>query len=218
MDLKAMAGEAAARLVEHGQLVGLGTGSTAEYAIRALARRRGIEITGIATSIATERLAATLHIPLVDVDEVEHVDITIDGADAVDPWGKMIKGMGGALFREKVVASLSKRYVVVVDESKLVNALNIPVPVEVAPFGLRHCARRLEALGCRARLRTSASGAFITDNGNRILDCIFGEIQDPHGLDRALKRTLGVVETGLFLDLRPEVIVGAHDGVRTLLF
>lgn len=201
-------------MVSRGQVVGLGTGSTAEYALRALAVRlsEGLDVRGVATSRATERLAADLGIPLVDVDDVGHIDITIDGADAVDPQGNMIKGMGGALLREKVVASLSRRYVIVVEEAKLVDALGIPVPVEVVPFGLRHCSRRLEALGCTTAQRFSNKGAFITDNGNAILDCIFGEIRKPHELDRKLKGTLGVVETGLFLGFKPELVVGGQNG------
>ncbi|MDI3339459.1 MAG: ribose-5-phosphate isomerase RpiA [Sphaerobacter sp.] len=220
---KQAAAEHAAAAVRDGAVVGLGTGTTAEYVITALARRvgEGLRIVGVPTSLRTERLARSLGIPLVGLHEVERVDVTIDGADEVVPARlDVLKGHGGALLREKLVAVASEREVIVVDDSKLVGQLGsrCAVPVEVVPFGWPVPARRLEALGGRITLRPSsaAGGAFVTDNGNYILDVDFGPIDDPARLAAEIKATPGVVDHGLFIGLVHEVIVGGAHGVEVL--
>lgn len=207
--------EAASR-VASGMVVGLGTGSTAAFVVaelgRLLADGQLASIVGIPTSAATERQARAVGIPLGTLEEHPVVDLTIDGADEVDPQGQMIKGLGGALLREKMVATASRRMVVVVDGSKLVDRLGTraPLPVEVVTFAAGAHAGAVRALGAAPELRRTAAGeAFRTDEGHYILDCRFPEgITDPHAVHAALRGRPGVVETGLFLDLRPEVIVG----------
>ncbi|MBI5000091.1 MAG: ribose-5-phosphate isomerase RpiA [Euryarchaeota archaeon] len=221
MDPKTAAGEEAAKLVVDGMFVGLGTGSTAEKATRAIGRRvaEGLKIKAVATSKATSALACKLAIPLLDVDMVDRIDVTIDGADEVDPNGDAVKGLGGALFREKVVASITKKYVIIIDGSKLVDTLGTkaPVPVEVSQYGARHAASRLERLGCDPKLR-GGEKPFVTDNGNYIVDCRFNGIRDPAGLNGAMKSITGVLETGLFLGMKPHVIVGSEDGARRFTY
>ena len=210
------AAERAVQLVDSGMIVGLGTGSTADHAIEAIARDlksgRLANIHGIATSKRTQELAFALGIPLSTLDEHAEVDLTIDGADEVDPAGDLIKGGGGALLREKIVASVTKRYVIVVDETKMVDRLGVdfPLPVEVAKFGWKMLAAPIRALGAEPVLRRDAAGTpFRTAAGHYILDCQFGDgITDPVGLQQALKSHPGIVETGLFLGMNPEVIVG----------
>jgi ribose 5-phosphate isomerase A len=207
--------EAAGR-VESGTIVGLGTGSTAALVVEEIARRlRAGEIArilGIPTSVATQRLAEGLGIPLSTLDEHPVVDLTIDGADEVDPDGQLIKGLGGALLREKMVATASRRMVIVVDASKLVDRLGTraPLPVEVVTFAVGAHAAAIRALGAEPALRRTPGGQpYRTDEGHVILDCRFANgIADPHAVQAALRSRPGVVETGLFLDLRPDVIVG----------
>lgn len=203
-------------LVRSGMVLGLGTGSTVRYAIEEIGRRLASgglrELVGIPTSMATYRLAAELHIPLSTLNDHPKVDLTIDGADEVDPQRHLIKGHGGALLWEKIVASASRRLVIVVDRSKLVDRLGTTraLPVEVVPFGWRVNQDALEERGCRVVLRTQADGTpFRTDEGHYLLDCHFPQgIDDAAELDRWLKLRPGVVETGLFLNFDPEVIVG----------
>lgn len=214
------AAEAAVERVSSGMVLGLGTGSTAVYAVEAIGRRHAEgalrDIVGIPTSRETEALARRLGIPLTTLDEHPRVDLTIDGADEVDPAGNLIKGGGGALLWEKIVAAATRRYVIVVDESKLVDRLGarFPLPVEVMPFGWRTHLEPIRALGAEPTRREDASGApFATDGGHYILDCRFqGGMTDPHEADRVLHSRPGVVETGLFLDMHPEVIVGRGGG------
>jgi ribose 5-phosphate isomerase A len=197
-------------------VLGLGTGSTVRYAIEEIGRRvsRGelSDIVGIATSKATERIAGSMGIPLVALNDRPTVDLTIDGADEVDPDRNLIKGHGGALLREKIVASASRRLVIVVDRSKLVDRLGITraVPVEVVAFGWRVNQRALGELGSEPVLRLGPDGSpYTTDEGHYILDCRFnGGISDPQALEIEIKRCPGVVETGLFVGFDPEVIVG----------
>jgi ribose 5-phosphate isomerase A len=206
----------AADRVESGTIVGLGTGSTAAFVVEEIARRlRAGEIArilGIPTSVATQRLAEGLGIPLSTLDEHPVVDLTIDGADEVDPDGQLIKGLGGALLREKMVATASRRMVVVVDASKLVDRLGTrsPLPVEVVTFASGAHAAAIRALGAEPTLRRTPAGQpYRTDEGHVILECRFANgIADPHAVQAALRSRPGVVETGLFLDLRPDVIVG----------
>ncbi len=221
--LKQQAAERAADMVESGMVVGLGTGSTAIFAVQRIATLMGEGklrgIIAIATSKATDDAARALNIPLM-ADPMPHdVDITIDGADEVDRDLNLIKGGGGALLREKIVAQASRREVIVVDESKLSATLgdHWAVPVEVIRFGWEATGRFLESLGARVKMRRKADGTpFVTDSGNIILDCRFGPIQDPYALETRLLARAGVVETGLFLDLATDVIVAGQDGIRHL--
>ena len=220
---KRQAAERAAELVESGMVVGLGHGSTAAFAVRRIAEllQSGqlTDILGVPCSLQVEAEARRLGIPLTDLDECPVVDLTIDGADEVDPYLNLIKGGGGALLREKLVAQASRREVIVVDGSKLSPALGThwPVPVEVVPFGWRTQVPYLESLGARPVLRQAAGGSpFATDQGNLILDCHFGPIADPAALARGMEGRAGLVAHGLFLGLATDVIVGTADGIRHL--
>jgi ribose 5-phosphate isomerase A len=176
------------------------------------------DVRGVPTSVETERLAARLGVPLTTLEADPELDLAVDGADEVDRNLDLIKGRGGALLREKIVAGASRRFVVVVDESKLVDRLGTwtPVPVEVLPFGWRVVAERVEALGGRVSLRESGGGAATTDQGNYILDCALGEIEDPAGLSARLAGIPGVLAHGLFVSMVDEVIVGVGGGIELL--
>ncbi|MFZ1130903.1 MAG: ribose-5-phosphate isomerase RpiA [Terriglobales bacterium] len=217
---KEAAGRAAAKLVSDGEIVGLGTGSTAYFAVIALGERvqAGLKIIGIPTSVQTGDLARTVGIPLTTLDENPEIDITIDGADEVDPNLNLIKGGGGALLREKVVASASKKMVVVADSGKVVPGLGkFPLPVEVIPFARTLIEKKIVSLGASPRLRMRPDGSlFITDNGNQILDCSFGRIDNPPALAVLLSNIPGIVEHGLFIGLAKLAIVGRGDGVEEL--
>jgi ribose 5-phosphate isomerase A len=217
--LKKMAAVSAVKEVQDGQIVGLGTGSTARFAIIELGRRireEELDILGVPTSIATEELARKSGIPLTTLQEHEVIDIDIDGADQVDQHLNMIKGGGGAHTREKLVALSSKKLIIIVDESKLTDELNIPVPVEVLPFAWRPIARRLGGLGCSPTLRTTSGAPFVTDNKNFIVDCDFGIIKNPQKLEREINTITGVIENGIFTGMACEVHVGSDKGVRIL--
>lgn len=220
--LKAVAANAAAALVEDGLIVGLGSGSTASLAVSMLGRRvaEGLRIIGIPTSQQTEREARRLGIPLSTLAEHDHIDVTIDGADQVDAGQlNLLKGRGGALLREKIIASASEQLIIVIDETKLVDRLGVngAVAVEVVPFAWHTTARRLQSLGASLVRRTTREGQpFITDGGHYILDCAFGAIDDPERLQRQLDRTVGVVEHGLFLGMASRVIVGGSRGVNVI--
>ncbi|MBN2066060.1 MAG: ribose-5-phosphate isomerase RpiA [Candidatus Thermoplasmatota archaeon] len=218
--MKKLAAEKAVKHVENGMIVGLGTGSTTEYALKELGRlvAKGLSIKGIPTSLHTRRMAKALNIPLTNLEECTEIDITIDGADEVDSNLNLIKGGGGALTREKIIAYHSKREIIVVDDSKVVKALGIdfPLPVEVVKFGWTATQKSLEEFGCKVSLRTIMNDPFITDNGNYILDCDFEHIDDAEQLESDLNHIPGVVENGLFIGLVDEVIVGSKQGVKTL--
>jgi ribose 5-phosphate isomerase A len=212
--LKREAAEKAVEAVRSGMVVGLGTGSTAALAVAAIGRRKaqeGLDIIGVPTSEATAAQARSLGIPLAGFDTVTEIDLTIDGADAVETGNlALIKGLGGALLREKIVAAASKRMTVIVDAGKLEGTFGarVPVPVEVVIFGWQATARHLVALGCTTTLRKAKDGSvFVTDGGNYIVDCAFGAIADPAALDVKIRHVVGVVETGLFIDLATEVLV-----------
>ncbi len=214
---KRVSGIEAAKLVKDGSIVGLGTGSTAAHAIEELGRRireEGLRILGIPTSYQAAELARRGGIPIGTLDDVDHVDIALDGADEVDPGKNLIKGGGAAHTREKVIDSLANRFIAVVDDSKLVNRLGekCPVPVEVIPMALSPVIRRLEALGGKPVLRISASkdGPVITDQGNFVVDVRFQSIEDPRALELALNNIPGVIENGLFVGLVDLVIVGVR--------
>ena len=222
-DLKREAAEAAVSTIETGMVVGLGSGSTAYYAVVDLGMRLAEgslrDIVGIPTSEATAKLARQQHIPLSTLEKHPVVDITIDGADEIDPQLNLIKGLGHSLLREKIVVSTSERFIVISDYRKLVDHLGMiaPVPVEVIPFAQRPVADYLKALGCRPVLRTHEDGRTrITDEGNIILDCYFEEIENPFQLAKAIRKQPGVVEHGLFLEMASEAFVAAPNGVQHL--
>ena len=220
---KRNAGRAAADLVESGMRVGLGSGSTFQHALARLAERQHeevLEILAVATSEATAARARELGIPLSTLDELERLDITIDGADEIDANKNMIKGGGAALAREKIVAAAAGEMIVAVGENKVVNVLGaaFPLPVEVLPFGWRQAATSLGALGCETKLRLGLDGAPITtDNGNYIVDCKFDQIADPQGLSPLINVIPGVVENGLFPGMAGRVFIGDNDGAVRLL-
>jgi ribose 5-phosphate isomerase A len=220
--MKQAAAESAVSEIKAGMIVGLGSGSTAAFATQAVAKRllEGLKIVGVATSIQTEALAKALGIPLGSLDEYPEIDLTIDGADEVERGTlNLIKGYGGALLREKIVASATKRLIIIADERKLVERLGTrhAIPIEVIPFGWRMAARKLEDLGGRPDLRVNADGsAFVTDGGHYILNCSFGLIEDPGSLAKKLDQIVGVVEHGLFIGMTSEVHLGGASGVSIL--
>jgi ribose 5-phosphate isomerase A len=217
--LKRAAAEKALELVQDGMLLGLGSGSTAKYFTEGVGRlvAGGMKLRCVPSSRATAELAAKLGIQIVQ-ELVGEIDLAVDGADEVDPALNLIKGRGGALFREKIVAAASKRFVVVVDESKVVKQLGAGVlPVEVSPFLWRTTAERLMALGSSLTMRGGEEAPYITDNGNLILDLMFEEgIDDPAELALAIKATTGVVEHGLFVAMTDTCIVAGADGPRMI--
>jgi ribose 5-phosphate isomerase A len=220
--LKRAAADAAVELVRDGMIVGLGTGSTAAFAIAALARRheQGLRFAGIPTSEHTAKMAMEAGIPLTSFAEHRQIDLTIDGADEVERGSlNLIKGRGGALLREKIVAAASHRLAIIVDASKLVDRLGmrVPLPVEVVAFGLEATQATLAALGASARLRLTPAGEpFVSDGGNRILDCSFGPIAEPARLEERIGRVVGVVESGLFIGRADPVFVADASGVHRL--
>jgi ribose 5-phosphate isomerase A len=218
LNLKQAAGERACEYVRGGMVVGLGTGSTAYYAIKRLGMMvaEGLDITGIPTSIASEKIAHESGIKLSALEEHPELDVTIDGADEFDPNLNLIKGMGGALFREKIVAAASKIEIIVVDPTKSVDILGTksPLPVEVASFGWKQCFNNLKKLGCNPHLRKKDDEVYISDNKNYIIDCRFESIQNPWDLEVKINNIPGVVENGLFLGLTDVVIMGTEDGER----
>jgi ribose 5-phosphate isomerase A len=220
MDLKEMAAREAVKHVEDGMVVGLGSGSTASIAIRLLGEnvRQGWKIVGVPTSRESEDLGRSVGIPIGELKDHHAVDVTIDGADEVDPNLNLIKGLGGALVREKIVASVTKMEIIIVDESKLVDHLcqKAPLPVEIVKFASESTMRRLEKFGCVPKLREKNGMVFITDNGNVIADCRFPRIDDPRKMESDLNLVPGVVDNGLFVGLAHKVIVASKDGVRTI--
>jgi ribose 5-phosphate isomerase A len=209
---------AAVSLVSDGAVVGLGTGRAATAFLHSLAERvrRGLRVRGVPTSLATESLARRLGVSLVHLDDVEAIDITVDGADEVDPGGNLIKGLGGAMVREKIVAAESRRLVILVGREKLVDVLGRRgvLPVEVVPFGLAWCRRRLEKLGFPCTPRLAGEVLLTTDNGNHVLDCRVPALDDPAGVEASLLAIPGVVGTGLFLGMKPTVLVDQGDRVE----
>ena len=202
---KEAAARASLRFVKDGQVVGLGTGSTAAHFIKLLGDEveKGLRIRGIPTSDRSRELALSLGIPLITLDDCQEIDVTVDGADEVDPQLRLIKGGGGALLREKIVASATRQMIVVADASKQVPRLGeFPLPVEVILFAQALVAKRIRALGAEVQLRRMPDGSpFLTDENNHILDCRFGEMRDPDGLARELSWMPGVVEHGLFIGM-----------------
>lgn len=221
---KQAAGRQAAAAVSPDMVVGLGTGSTVAFFLEALAERFHAGelpgIVGVSTSLRTDLVAKALGIPLTTLESVPSIDLTVDGADEVDPRLDLIKGMGGALLREKMVAQATSTLIIIVDERKVVARLGTrsPLPVEVVPFGWATHLGFMKDLGADAVLRRGADGeVFHSDNGNLILDCGFpGGIPDSKAVENVLARRAGVVETGLFLGMAKQVLVGGEDGVRSM--
>lgn len=216
---KEAAARASLRFVRDGDIVGLGSGSTAAYAVRFLGERvrAGLKIRGIPTSSQTRQLATSLGVPLTTFDEVQEIDVTIDGADEVDPQLCLTKGGGGALLREKIVASASRQLVIIADSSKQVPMLgNFPLPIEVIAFAQLLVKKKIEALGASVKLRQSNGSPFVTDEGHHILDCSFGQIPDPPALARRLSDMPGVVEHGLFIDMASVVLIARGQEVTEL--
>jgi ribose 5-phosphate isomerase A len=219
---KALAAKTAAGLIEDGMKVGLGSGSTAALMVRFLAGRladEGLRIVAVATSRATAELAASLGIPLRELDDLSHLDLNLDGADEIDPQFRMIKGRGGALLREKIVASASTRRVTIITSDKRVErlGLTVPIPVEVSPFGMTHTEQHLQKLGATTTIRKSSDGSmFSTDGGNAIIDCQFAEPIEPETLDSQLQRLAGVLDTGLFIGLCDVLVVANTHDVETI--
>jgi ribose 5-phosphate isomerase A len=224
-DLRRQAAEAALTAVEPGMKIGLGTGRTAEHFVRLLAAkvRDGFDVAGVPTSERTAKLAEAEGIRLITLDKEPALDLTVDGADEIDPKLRLIKGGGGALLREKIVAAASARMIVVADAAKLVGTLGaFPLPIEVVPFGLAATMRAIEAAAGRlglsgpVRLRTDGAGPFLTDGGHHIFDASLGRIDHPEALAEALARIPGVVEHGLFIGLASAAIVAHPNRIEWL--
>jgi len=220
---KKMAAIKAVKHVEDGFIVGLGSGTTVTYAFQEIGKRmheEKLHLYGVPTSYQAFLLAVQNHIPVTTLDEHHQLDIAIDGADQVDEELNMIKGVGGALTREKIVASASKMYVIIVDETKLTKKLGVNqlVPVEVLPFAMSTIARKLRILGSKSILRKAEKklGPVVTDNGNFILDVDFGPIDNPKELNGMLKAIPGIIETGLFVGMADVVYVGGRETVQKL--
>lgn len=217
---KELAARASLQFVSDGDVVGLGSGSTAAYAVRFLGERvrTGLKIRGVSTSVQTQNLAACAGIPLTTLEQVQQIDVTIDGADEFDPELRLIKGGGGALLREKIVASATRLQIIIADSSKQVIVLGkFPLPVEVIRFAERLVSKKISALGATVRLRKDkAEEPFITEQGHHILDCHFGQIPDPSALAHTLSEIPGVVEHGLFINLVDVVLLGKGSEVLEL--
>jgi ribose 5-phosphate isomerase A len=221
MNLKQLAGERAVSFVEDGMVVGLGTGSTACYAIRKLGELviQGMKIKGVSTSQETGDLAREHGIPLLHMDDVTYIDLTIDGADEVDPAGQGIKGGGGALLYEKIVASNSRQNIWVLEKRKLVDQLGaFPLPVEIIPYGHTGLLRKMMEQNWNPVLRMKDDGIFVTDGHHYIVDLHLRSIPDPQAIDAALKDLPGVVEHGLFLDIVNKVVAAGPGKIEIIAF
>jgi ribose 5-phosphate isomerase A len=219
--LKMLAAEEAVAQIQDGMIVGLGTGSTAKHAVDAIGRRvaAGLRVVGIPTSERTAEQSRKLGIPLATFAEYSKLDIAIDGADEVELGPlNLVKGLGGALLREKIVAAAAARFIVIVDESKLVQHLgtHAPLPIEVNPFGWEVTARKIRELGGDPKLRMNDAKPYITDGSHYILDTSFGPIRNPPELAQRLDGVVGVVEHGLFVGLTSQVIIGSPEGIKKL--
>ncbi len=216
---KRLVGEKAAEYIKDGMTVGLGSGSTVYWTLKKLGEmiQQGMKVSGIPSSKRTEGWANEFGIPLIDFKDVDYLDIAVDGADEVDTNLNLSKGGGGSLLREKLVDDYAHKLIIVVDQSKVVNELGrFPLPVEIVPFGWEVTAERIAKLGCVPKLRMYENEIFITNNGNYIVDCQFKSISNPAELHNQLKLLLGVVETGLFVNMTDVVIVGGDDEIRVI--
>jgi len=217
---KELAAQKALEFISDGMIVGLGSGTTSTHFIKLLGGRvkQGLKIRGIASSNNSEQLAKTLSIPIIDFHQTSSIDVTVDGADEIAPGLALIKGGGGALLREKIVASASKKFIVVADSSKIVAHLGkFPLPIEVIPMAAPLVAAKLSALGIRPSVRHHPEGTeYITDEGNLILDCACGQILDPQALAASVRAIVGVVEHGLFLNMADLAIVSSEREIQLL--
>lgn len=218
---KELAAKEAVKLVSDNQIVGLGTGSTAVYAVKEIGNlvKDGLKIQAVPTSNKTKELAETLNIPIVDINKIDFIDITIDGADEFNSDLLLIKGGGGALLKEKIVASMTKQEIIIADSSKKVDKLGkFPLPVEVIPFAANYVMRKLSQINGSGKIRVKDNSTFITDEGNYIIDTDFGFITDPVQLSDTLNAIEGIVAHGLFIKLAYKVIMGAGDTNTTVNF
>lgn len=220
MNQKKIAGEKAAEFIKDGMIIGLGTGSTAKYLIDKVGDmvvNRGLRIQAVATSKATEKQARELGIPLLDINEVDAIDLVIDGVDEIDKNFNATKGGGGALFREKMVADLAKEVIWIMDESKLVDNLGkFPLPVEILPYGYKVIFRKLEEYGYHPVMRLKDNDLFVTDNGNYIVDLHLGVPVDIEDVKQKVNSIVGVLETGQFLKMCNRIIVGTNNGAKII--
>lgn len=213
---KQLAAKEAVKFITNNLVIGLGTGSTAEYAIREISEmvKQGLQVRAIPTSNKTQALAESLHIPLIDINTIDSIDITIDGADEFTDDLLLIKGGGGALLKEKIVASLTREEIIIVDSSKKVKLLGkFKVPLEVIPFAANYVYNQLQLLNGRGSIRSVAGKPFVSDQGNYIMDADFGLIEDPVFLSGQLNNIEGVVGHGLFIQLTSRVIMGNKDSI-----
>lgn len=217
---KQIAAQEAASRIKDGMVIGIGSGSTVNEMLRFLAKRieaEGIRVSGIPSSLKTERLARELEIPLTTFAVHQKVDIAIDGTDEVDSNLHLIKGGGGSLVREKMVDMVADKFIVIADQSKMVKQLgNVAVPVEIVPYGWQATEKRLEQIGCQTNLRYRNGEIFVSDNQNYIIDCKFTEIKEPARLHESIKRLVGVVETGIFTDMVHETIIVDQGNISVL--
>lgn len=218
MNKKQIAAIKASKFIKDNTILGLGTGSTAAYLVEEVGKlvEAGYTLKCVCTSFATEKLAKENNIPILGINEVDHIDLGIDGVDEIDPNFNAIKGGGGALLREKVVATLAKEVVWIMDNSKIVDKIGgFPLPIEIIPFGYKHTVRALEAFNPVLRIRNDE--IFITDNGNYILDLHLGKGFNIENIKTKLNETVGVVETGLFLKMSDRIVVGTDDGAKVII-
>nr|WP_294781616.1 ribose-5-phosphate isomerase RpiA [uncultured Flavobacterium sp.] len=217
---KKLAAKEAVKFIKNNQIIGLGTGSTAVYAIREIGKmvKNGLQIQAVATSGQTEKLAQSLNIPLVEINSIDSIDITIDGADEFSTNLILIKGGGGALFKEKIVAALTKELIIIADSSKKVDLLGkFKLPIEVVPFASNYVLNQIKFLNGIGEIRLHLNDYFITEQGNYIIDCDFGLIENPIFLAEQLKKIEGIVAHGLFISLASKVIMGTDESIITFL-
>ncbi|AVK51335.1 ribose-5-phosphate isomerase A [Clostridium beijerinckii] len=219
MDQKRVAGEKSAEYIKDGMILGLGTGSTAYYMIKKVGEliKNGMKIKAVATSKSTESLARELKIPLLSIDEVDKIDLAIDGVDEIDNEFNAIKGGGGALFREKIVASLANEVIWIMDESKLVDGIGeFPLPVEILPYGYKHVIKELQDYSLNPKIRMKEEEIFVTDNGNYIVDLHIGKPMNINDVYNKVNKITGVLETGLFINMCDRIIIGTSSGTKII--
>lgn len=219
MDQKRVAGEKSTEYIKDGMILGLGTGSTAYYMIKKVGEliKNGIKIKAVATSKSTESLARELKIPLLSIDEVDRIDLAIDGVDEIDNEFNAIKGGGGALFREKIVASLANEVIWIMEESKLVDGIGeFPLPVEILPYGYKHVIKELQDYSLNPKIRMKEEEIFVTDNGNYIVDLHIGKPMNISDVYNKVNRITGVLETGLFINMCDRIIIGTNSGAKII--
>lgn len=219
MDQKRVAGEKSTEYIKDGMILGLWTGSTAYYMIKKVGEliKNGMKIKAVATSKSTESLARELKIPLLSIDEVDRIDLAIDGVDEIDNEFNAIKGGGGALFREKIVASLANEVIWIMDESKLVDGIGeFPLPVEILPYGYKHVIKELQDYSLNPKIRMKEEEIFVTDNGNYIVDLHIGTPMNINDVYNKVNRITGVLETGLFINMCDRIIIGTSSGTKII--